>query len=56
MEQGRAARDAAPVEVWGEARAGVEWVARLPQGPVEIVYAPSAGTRSLILLHSPAIN
>jgi hypothetical protein len=58
MEQGRAARDVAPVEVWGEGKgkAEVEWVAHLPRGRAEIVYAPSAGTRPRILLHSPAIK
>ena len=49
-------RDVGPDEVWGEVKVEAEWAGRSPQAPVEIVYAPSAGTRSLILLDSPAIN
>ena len=50
MEQGREARDAAPVEVWGEAKAEVEWVDHLPQGQAEVVFAPNVATRKCILL------
>jgi len=48
MEQGRAAREAVPVEVWGEARdmAEAEWEGRSPQGRAEIAYAPVAGIQS----------
>jgi hypothetical protein len=51
MEQGRAVRDAAAVEVWGEVRAkvGGEWAGHLPQGLEEIAYARNAVTKFLML-------
>ncbi len=49
MEQGRAARDAAPAEVWGEDRVEAEWEGRSPQDREEIAYARNAATRFLIL-------
>lgn len=51
MEQGRLARDAVVVEVWGEVRAkvGVEWAGHSPQGRAEVVYARNVATRFLML-------
>ena len=51
MEQGQAAKDVVPAEVWGQrkAEAEVEWVAHLPQDQVEIVSAQTVANRFLIL-------
>ena len=63
MEQGRAAGDAVPAEVWVEApdRAEAEWAAHLLRGRAETVYALAAANRSLILpdslvIKGPALN
>jgi len=51
MVQGRAARGAVVVKVWGEVRAkvGVEWAGHSPQGREEIAYAQTVATRFLML-------
>ena len=49
MEQGRAARDVVPAEVWGEARVEAEWADHLQQGRVEVAYARNVATRFLML-------
>lgn len=58
MEQDQPVVDAAAVEVWDEGRdkAEAEWVGRLPQGPAEIAYAPTAAQQSLTLSDSLAIR
>jgi len=49
MVQGRAAKDAVVVEVWGEAKGEVEWAGHSPQGRAEIAYARNVATKFLML-------
>ena len=49
MEQGRAARDVVPAEVWGKAKVEAGWADHLQQGRVEVVYVQNVATRSLML-------
>ena len=56
MEQGLAAKGVELAEAWAKVRAEAGWVVRLPQGLVEIAYAPVAAIQSHILSDNPVIK
>ncbi len=63
MGQGRAARDAVVVEVWGKVRAKVEveWADHLQQGQAETVFAqavelPSCTLQDSLVIRRSALN
>ena len=55
-EQGRAARDVVPAEVWGEDKVEAEWAARSPRGRVEIASVQIAAPQCHTLPESLAIR